>query len=136
MRRDSTEFDPSRPALLVTYGNTAKKHRYLDSDVIVLGRAGSCDLTLLSPEVAPVHCVIVRVKEGWKVRDCSGRPGTRVNGKTVQEVRLDDGDTIQIGAFSFQAHLPAGRQSGEAKPAPAPVPDRLPHLERSRRRLA
>ena len=52
MRRDSTEFDPSRPALLVMYGNTTKKHRYLDSDVIVLGRGGSCDLTLLSPEVA------------------------------------------------------------------------------------
>src|SRR5207249_9011542 len=120
--------------LRVTCGNTTKKHHYLDSDVSVLGRAGNCDLTLLSPEVAPVHCVIVRVKEGWKVRDCSGRPGTRVNGKVVQDIRLDDGDVIQIGAFSFQAHLPAGRQSGEAKPAPSS--ERLTHLERSRRRLA
>src|SRR5262245_54596685 len=113
MRRDSNEFDPSQPALLVTYGNTSRKHRYLDRDILVLGRATSCDFALLSPEVAPVHCIVVRVKDGWRVRDCSGRPGTRVNGRPVQEILLADGDVVQVGTFSFQAHLPPGH-----KPSP------------------
>jgi len=134
MRRDSNEFDPKKPALLVLYGNTTRKHRPLDGDVIVLGRATACDLSLQSPEVALIHCVIVRVKEGFKVRDCSGRPGTRVNGKPVQEVLLGDGDVIQVGAFSFQAHLPPPPASHE--PPPVATPEQLQHLRRSRRKLA
>jgi hypothetical protein len=34
----------------------------------------------VSPEVAPIHCVIVRVVADWRLRDCTGRGGTRVNG--------------------------------------------------------
>ncbi len=131
MLRDKDSFDPSQPALLVTYGNTTKKHRPLDGDVIVLGRGSVCDFNLVSPEVAPVHCLIVHVGEGWKLRDCSGRPGTRVNGKTVQEVLLDDGDVIQVGAFSFQVHLPAGHTPHE----PPIARERVDRLQRSRRRL-
>src|SRR3954471_8256642 len=101
MHRDKDAIDPAQPALLVTYGNTTKKHRPLNSEMFVLGRSSVCDFSLVSPEVAPVHCVLVRVAGGWRLRDCSGRPGTRVNGKVVQETVLDDGDIIQIGAFSF-----------------------------------
>jgi hypothetical protein len=132
MRRDKDTFDPSQPALLVTYGNTARKHRHLDKNVIVLGRSNVCDLSLVSPEVAPVHCVLVRVAEGWKLRDCSGRPGTRVNGRLVDETYLEDADVIQIGAFTFQAHLP----SGQALAAPAMSPSMVERLQRSRQRLA
>src|SRR5258706_8184270 len=133
MLRDKDTFDPTRPALRVTYGNTTKKHRILDGDLIVLGRSTVCDFNLVSPEVAPVHCVLARVAEGWKLRDCSGRPGTRVNGRVVQEILLDDGDIIQIGAFSFQAHLPPGHT-----PHSLPEyidPERFKRVQRSRRRL-
>ncbi len=134
MQRDKDTFDPSQPALLVTYGNTSRKHRPLDGDLIVLGRSSVCDFSLVSPEVAPVHCLLVRVADGWKLRDCSGRPGTRVNGKTVQEVLLDDGDVVQVGAFSFQLHLPPGHTPHA--PAEPPMPrERVERLQRSRRRL-
>src|SRR5262249_23501213 len=87
---------------------------------------------LVSPEVAPVHCILVRVAEGWKLRDCSGRPGTRVNGRVVEETLLDDADVIQIGAFTFQAHLPAGHGPAES----AISPSRFERLQRSRQRFA
>lgn len=133
MRRDKETFDSAQPALVVTYGNTAKKLRPLDRDAIVLGRSSVCDISLVSPEVAPIHCMLVRVAEGWKLRDCSGRPGTRVNGKTVQEVLIDDGDIIQVGAFSFQAHLPPGHTPNNSPP---PIPPAVvERLQRSRRRL-
>ena len=100
---------PDRPGLVVTYGHTTKKYRPLDADVIVLGRNPNCDLNLVSPGVAPVHCVLVRAAAGWRLRDCSGRPGTRVNGRPVQETALTDGDLIQVGGFTFEAHLPPAK---------------------------
>src|ERR1700749_4703735 len=100
--------DPARPALIVTYGTTSHKYRALERDVVVVGRAPGCDVALASPEVAPVHCILARGPNGWRIRDCSGRGGTRGNGSPVGEGPLKPGDTLQIGAFSFEAHLPGG----------------------------
>ncbi|MGL4554644.1 MAG: FHA domain-containing protein [Gemmataceae bacterium] len=120
-------FDPKLPTLIVKYGTTKQKYRPLRRDVVVLGRGAGCDIGLVSPEVAPVHCILVRVAGGWILRDCSGR-ATRLNGQAVTEEPLRDGDTITIGTFSFEAHLP---------PQPPPgAPARYAHMERSRRRIA
>jgi hypothetical protein len=100
--------DPARPALIVTYGHTARKYRVLEREIVVVGRAPGCDVALASPEVAPVHCILAHGPHGWRVRDCSGRGGTHVNGTTVVEGPLKHGDTLQVGSFSFEAHLPAG----------------------------
>src|SRR5947207_1751251 len=71
MRKDRDAVpDPSQPSLIVTYGNTTRKVRPLDREVLVLGRAGICDVNLVSPEIANIHCVIVHVQKGWRVRDC------------------------------------------------------------------
>lgn len=142
MRKDGLQL-PSRdqPALIVTYGNTTRKHRPLDRDILLLGRASACDIGLVSPEVAPVHCAIVRTAEGWRIRDCSGgRLATRINGRAIHEEELRDADVLQIGTFSFEVHLPASSAVqlpddttvAEAKAPPALVQ----RLQRSRRRLA
>jgi pSer/pThr/pTyr-binding forkhead associated (FHA) protein len=134
-RKVEHDLDPSQPALIVTYGNTTRKHRPLDGEVLVIGQSRVCDMGLASPEVAPVHCLVIRGASGWRLRDCGSRGGTRVNGKAVQEAELRDGDAIQIGPFSFQAHLPD-------RPPPAAIPlgtvkdSALPRLQRSRRNLA
>jgi hypothetical protein len=130
MRKDSAG-QSDEAALVVTYGNTSRKHRPLDRDLIVLGRGRNCDIALVSPEVATVHCVIARVAEGWRVRDCTGRNGTRLNGQPIVEAMLNDGDALQLGAFSFEVHLPQGDRPGQA-----PDPDALRRIQRSRRNLA
>ncbi len=119
-----------QPALVVTYGNTTRKNRPLDREVIVLGRAPGCDVALVSPEVAPIHCVIAHVPGGWRLRDCTGRGGTRVNGQSVTDVALFDDDVLQIGTFSFRVRLPAIKM-----PAAASVPG-VSRLLQSRRNLA
>jgi pSer/pThr/pTyr-binding forkhead associated (FHA) protein len=126
-------FDPSQPALLVTYGNTAKKHRPLTRSVVVLGRARGCDIGLVAPDVSNVHCMIIRSPEGFQIRDCSSRSGTRLNGTPITEALLHDGDTLQIGPFSFQVYLPAGVLA--PRPSAAP-PDLIQRLQRSRQKLA
>src|SRR5262245_4613752 len=116
MRKEQEDrIDPATPALIVLYGATRRKFRPLEGDLVVLGRAPGCDIGLVSPEVAPVHCVLARRPEGWRIRDCSGR-ATLVNGKHIHDEPLRSGDIIQVGTFSFEAQLPA-----EA-PEPGPVP--------------
>ena len=56
--------------------------------------------------VAALFNMIVRMADGWRIRDCSSRT-TRVNGQAIHDEPLKDGDVVQIGAFSFEAHLPA-----------------------------
>lgn len=131
--------DPARPALVVKYGTTRRKIRYLDNDVTVIGRVSGCDLGLVSPEVAPVHCVIVKLADGWRIRDCSSR-GTRLNGVAVHDEPLVDGDTLVIGTFSFEAHLPRtclGPPRAEAPAKPKTIAEVDPEKWRqSRRRFA
>ncbi len=132
MRKDDKQtIDPSQPALIVTNGNTSRKVRPLDADVLVLGRNPACNVNLVAPDVAPIHCVLARVVSGWMLRDTSGRPGTRVNGKVVRETLLDDGDSIQVGAFSFEVRLPPGQTAQAAAVPPAQVA----HFQHSRRNL-
>src|SRR4051794_37572579 len=72
MRKDHDDrIDLNKPALIVLCGTTKRKRLPLTGDLIVLGRGAGCDLGLVSPEVAPVHCVIARLGGGWRIRDCS-----------------------------------------------------------------
>jgi chromosome segregation ATPase len=130
-RAHEESLDPTQPTLVVKYGATKKKYRPLLRDIVVLGRGQGCDIGLVSPEVAPVHCVLLRLPGGWVIRDCSGR-ATRLNGQPISEEPLKDGDIITIGTFSFEAHLPATA----TKTVSTEEMERSKHLERSRRRLA
>src|SRR5262245_30706560 len=141
-----SQIDPAQPSLVVTYGNTTRKVRALDRDLLVLGRAATCDINLISSEIASIHAVIVRAEEGWRVRDCGSRLGTRLNGRVVQESLLVDGDVLQIGLFSFHLSLPGKSahgtslrpQTGSPRFAEKPAVEdkRLGRLQRSRRHLA
>jgi pSer/pThr/pTyr-binding forkhead associated (FHA) protein len=107
MRHDCAERAKAEgPALIVTYGNTTRKRRPLDKEVLIFGRAPGCDVPLISPQVASVHCTLVRLREGWHLRDTSGHLGTRVNGQAVHDAWLCDGDHLQIGPFTFRLALP------------------------------
>ncbi|HVS35309.1 MAG TPA: FHA domain-containing protein [Gemmataceae bacterium] len=135
MSRDRDDkFDATRPTLIVNFG-MARKYRPLDREVVVVGRAAGCDLCLEAPDVAPVHCVIVRAIDAWHVRDCTGRGGTRLNGQSVHDSALTDEDVVQIGSFSFALHLPPEeRPLQDVKPAPNR--QALQRAQRSRHHLA
>ncbi len=120
----------------MTYGNTTRKYRPLDRDVIVLGRASSCDLNLVGAEVSPIHCLLLRcLNGGWRVRHFGGRIGTLVNGKPIQEAVVEHDDNLQVGSFSFKMHLPPPfRRPGLTADTP-PDSAEACHLRRSRRNL-
>ena len=103
-RRDSRL--PEYPALLPIFGGMEKKPRILDREVITLGRARGSDFCLDGNEVSALHCILFRASDGYRVRDCGSRTGTRVNGQSTKNATLVNGDVLQIGPFSFEVRIP------------------------------
>jgi hypothetical protein len=126
-------FLPDQPMLVVTQGNTSRRYRPLDNDVIVLGRAPGCDIGLDAEDVSALHCVILRTPAGFRIRNYTRRGGTRLNGVAVQEAQLHDGDLLQVSAFCFRVHLP---ETAAALGYTTISKKRLHRLEQSRRNLA
>lgn len=94
------------PALVVTFGTTAKKRRPLGKPTNLLGRGRGCDIRLDAVEISAIHCVISQTNAGLIVRDCESRTGTLVNDQPVREAVLADGDLLQLGPFSFKVSIP------------------------------
>ncbi|MBI3408100.1 MAG: FHA domain-containing protein [Planctomycetes bacterium] len=119
------------PTLVPMHGGLDKKPRFLDRDVITVGRARGCDIGLDAADVSTLHCVVYRARDGMRLRDCGSRTGTRLNGVPVKNNLLCDGDVVQMGPFSFVVQIPPGH-SVERK---LPEWQKVARWERSRRNL-
>jgi pSer/pThr/pTyr-binding forkhead associated (FHA) protein len=126
----------AQAALIVTHGNTANKHRPLLGDAIILGRGRGCDLRLEAGDVSELHCIITRRPDGFRIRDCASRAGTRLNGEAVQEAMLDDGDVLQIGSFSFRVEVTPGEEAWSPPEHTAAASRLVARFQRSRRHFA
>lgn len=69
----------------------------LDLDRIRLGRSESNDIVVKTAQVSSLHLVLKREGDGFRLIDENSTNGTRVNGKEVDEVVLNDGDELLIG---------------------------------------
>lgn len=61
-----------------------------------IGRAESADLRVESAEVSREHAEIVERNGMWLVRDLGSTNGTQVNGKSIKETLLSDGDILKV----------------------------------------
>jgi pSer/pThr/pTyr-binding forkhead associated (FHA) protein len=66
----------------------------------LIGSRSGCNIQLVSPEVAPVHCALTWEPEGIIVRPLRSAFEVRVNGTPVHLAGLSHGDELQIGSFS------------------------------------
>lgn len=109
--------DPS-PAtlgeLVVQNGRLRGTRRALASALTLFGRDPGCEIHLNVDGVNPLHCAIVHGRAGFLLRDFGGDGGTFLNGESVQESPLQDGDLLTVGPFQFALHLP------ESEDAPSP----------------
>jgi pSer/pThr/pTyr-binding forkhead associated (FHA) protein len=67
----------------------------------VIGRSSTCDYAVADPTVSTRHAELVRLDDGWLIRDLGSLNGTRVNGWLANEERLRCGDTVTLGATTF-----------------------------------
>jgi serine phosphatase RsbU (regulator of sigma subunit) len=88
--------------LVATKGPLAGRRFPLAVECVVLGRQRDSTIELDAPAVSRHHARIVRRDDAYLIEDLHSSNGTFVNGKAVREpVRLDDGDDVQIGPYSF-----------------------------------
>jgi len=121
----------NQPVLIPIAGNYDRKPRAIDREVTTIGRARGTDLCLEANEISTLHCIIYRTPEGYRIRDCNSRCGTRINGESVKSAFLRDCDILNLGPFSFEFRIPTTVFPADGKIDPA----KIEHWKESRRRL-
>ncbi len=69
----------------------------LTGDYISIGRAPDNDIRVMDEAVSRYHAAVVLTEKGYVIRDLQSNNGTYVNGESIDEILLKDGDTISIG---------------------------------------
>jgi pSer/pThr/pTyr-binding forkhead associated (FHA) protein len=78
--------------------------------VIQIGRRAGGDVELDDKAVSNTHAILFRRNGALYVRDLSSRTGTFKDGMPVHEDRLDDGQTLKIGAATLTYRGPAAAE--------------------------
>jgi predicted component of type VI protein secretion system len=84
--------------------------------VLLIGRHLDCDVRIDSPKVSRRHCCVATAYDRVLIRDLGSRNGVRVNGRLLEESRLQPGDELAIGPILF-------RLEDEEEPPAAPRPN-------------
>ncbi len=69
---------------------------------VSIGRSSENDVVLNDFSVSRKHAILVRKDETWFVRDNNSTNGVRLNGKTVTDMAVKDGDEIAVGTFTLR----------------------------------
>ena len=76
---------------------------------LLVGRRESSDIVLRFPNVSGRHCELTLIDGYWFVKDLGSSNGTKVNGTRITEQRIEPGDTLSVGKYSFEiAYQPEG----------------------------
>lgn len=83
--------------VLVGQGGPLNGYRWSLADEIIIGRTGSCDISISNQQVSREHARVFMTDQGPSLEDLGSKNGTFHNGKPVTEtVTLEEGDVIQI----------------------------------------
>jgi predicted component of type VI protein secretion system len=103
--------------------------------VLLIGRHVDCDVRIESTKVSRRHCCVATAYDRVLIRDLGSRNGVRVNGRLLEESRLQPGDELAIGPILFrmehEEELPAvPRPVAVPVSAPRPASGASPHRGR------
>jgi signal transduction histidine kinase/pSer/pThr/pTyr-binding forkhead associated (FHA) protein len=86
-------------SLFVVRGRDQGKHFQLSESVYRIGREAGSDIQLIDTETSRSHAEIRMHANGtWDVQDLDSSNGTVVNGKSIRQHALANGDRIEIGS--------------------------------------
>ncbi len=80
---------------------------------ITIGKSAESQLRLRSDSVSRRHCRLVMGAAGWRVEDLGSTNGLFVNGCSVREHDLCDGDTIRIGEYELLYRMGERQRGGD-----------------------
>jgi hypothetical protein len=72
-----------------------------EADLVVIGRASSCEVRLADPSVSRRHAQLRRRGAEWRVIDLLSTNGTYLNGRRVSSAVALPGDELAFGAQRF-----------------------------------
>lgn len=98
----------STPTLEQVGGSNAGQLYELNAQLLSIGRSDDNDIVLVSEAVSRRHAEIERSSDGrvW-IRDNGSKNGIQVNGDSITERELTNGDVVQVGNFVFRYTDPA-----------------------------
>jgi hypothetical protein len=78
---------------------------HVDHFPFTIGRRHGHDLVLPDSRVSRDHAVVEAASGGYVLRDLGSRNGTLVNGQSISEAGLREGDRLSIGSFEVTVRL-------------------------------
>jgi pSer/pThr/pTyr-binding forkhead associated (FHA) protein len=70
----------------------------LTRDIITIGSAPLNHIVIDDPAVSAQHAILARVADSYRLKDLHSTSGTQVNGISITDAELKDGDKIQFGS--------------------------------------
>lgn len=82
---------------------------------VTVGRSSSLEISILDPRMSRHHFCLDGAGPDWEIRDLGSLNGTLVNGTSVIQSALQQGDVVMAGDTKFQVSFP----HGDCSPAPS-----------------
>ncbi|PYJ23997.1 MAG: hypothetical protein DME99_00975 [Verrucomicrobia bacterium] len=82
--------------VLICDGDDLVTHKL--GNVTTIGRASLNHVVIDNPAVSAQHAIITRFGESYRLKDLNSTNGTQVNGDSITDVQLKDGDKIRFGS--------------------------------------
>jgi pSer/pThr/pTyr-binding forkhead associated (FHA) protein len=70
----------------------------LGRDIVTIGRAPSNQIVIDHPTVSAQHALLLRVRDSYSLKDLNSTNGTQINGVSITDAELKDGDKIRFGS--------------------------------------
>jgi pSer/pThr/pTyr-binding forkhead associated (FHA) protein len=105
---DDIKGPVENPGSLVMVASEGETTFVLDCSIIVIGSDDAADIRIEDRSIASYHAEITHDDGRYEIRHLDGSAPVRVNGDTVRESVLGDGDAVAIGdhVFSFRKPTP------------------------------
>ncbi len=84
---------------IVYFLDGEEKRYFIEKDKITLGRLSDNDIPIPDSTVSRYHAEILKIGDGYVIRDLDSKNGTYVNSERILEAFLKDGDEIGLGKF-------------------------------------
>lgn len=99
-----------RAYIIVLQGSNVGEMHEIEGAEMVLGRGANANLRLNDDGVSRRHARLVRSGDKYIIEDLNSSNGTLVNGESVTQRILEDGDKIRLGSitvlkFTYHDHL-------------------------------
>jgi len=118
-RRRGPRAAPGAPRLLITNKEAppGQEREYeLTAESTLIGRSVECDIRLTDTGVSRRHGEIRRMPDGnWLYVDAGSTNGSIVNGRPATQVKLVNGDLIELGAALITFQRDDGRGGRDAR---------------------